>query len=167
MKPEGDTEQSKDVVFSTYANFVMKPYKPRKKQDKSHEQTKCGNVLNNDDHLFACDICDKTYFYKRGLKNHIRTKHLNIHYHSCDLCPYTCNAQDRMHAHIVKHHGGAPLFHCPKCWKALASKHSVVAHLQSCGKKPSIGCNLCVKRFRTERNLAIHLHRVHGQVKLK
>ena len=74
-----------------------------------------------------CDICEKTYTSKSGLRNHVQSAHREIRY-PCDQCLYQ-----------AKH------------------KIQLKKHIQSVHEKLKYSCNICDKQFTHRGYLKTHI----------
>ena len=82
---------------------------------------------------FNCDICDKTYKYKKGLNAHMRMEHEGtsgiIKTFKCDLCTSVFKEHKNLNAHKrLKHSDLATEFPCTTCGKKFNQKKNLKRH---------------------------------------
>lgn len=53
--------------------------------------------------MYPCQLCDKTFFRRQGLREHIPT-HSGITLYNCGLCQYASNSAENMKKHKKRHH---------------------------------------------------------------
>ncbi|XP_043482657.1 zinc finger protein 652-B-like isoform X13 [Leptopilina heterotoma] len=106
---------------------------------------------------FPCDLCDKVFKYKRGMREHMKRIHTNIVQIECTTCGLKCS-QYTMARHVRTHHTPTP-FQCKKCKKTFVRKENLEAHMQRKHKK--YPCPFCTKVFPDSRKLNSHMRIYH------
>ncbi|XP_045456544.1 zinc finger protein 501-like [Melitaea cinxia] len=122
-----------------------------------------------------CEICQKTYVNKEGLKTHMIDKHPSeatagtIKKHVCPDCGVAFKAPSQLRSHMVKH-TGARNYYCVECDKGFKSNNSLKQHLKIAAPHVNylelpLKCDHCDKRFSVRRDLVRHSNRVHLNIK--
>lgn len=106
---------------------------------------------------FPCDLCDKVFKYKRGMREHMRRIHTNVVQIECTTCGVKCS-QYTMARHVRTHHTPTP-FECKKCKKTFVRKENLESHMQRKHKK--YPCPFCTKVFPDSRKLNSHMRIYH------
>lgn len=107
---------------------------------------------------FVCQICERTFFHKISLANHIQTHKSNF----CGVCKKSFPHRDELNAHVCDRPTASDVDSrvCPLCGKRFANPSALRIHsVVHTGEKPFI-CNLCGKRFTQKGNLKSH-QRIH------
>jgi len=125
----------------------------------------------NDDTLFKCELCDKTFQYKTQLGAHFLNKHSGVKAIKCEICDKRFSHYTNLHRHKFKVHKirvakKKQFFHkavvrkSPKPETPRKQHPSTKKKSQSCDEDP-FGCNHCGKAFPTFDKLLIHASKVH------
>ena len=114
----------------------------RKKRKKAIENTEhhpskhmkhqnMQNVLET----FACEVCSKTFKYKKGLARHLNSEHMEVQ----------------------------TSFPCESCSKSFKYKHSLTVHIKSqhADVEARFSCEACPKTFKYKQDLTIHFNSKH------
>jgi KRAB domain-containing zinc finger protein len=115
---------------------------------------------------FSCDLCTKSFFAIRSMKDHMKQKHGPKTYFTCDVCKKTFDRLGSLTSHKRAHFEENKKFDCVACNKTFVlkcqlKKHiTIISHMNS----KSYSCELCEKRFTTNHLLKKHLT-VHSGVK--
>lgn len=152
---------------------------------KTHKCGKCGKFfLNLKQHLricglskdmkhslkrFSCDDCNKKYFNKYGLAQHIKANHLSPHKYLCK-CGKNFSADYALYVHrkICELPENLMQFSCEHCdfkcrKKSRLSSHFRMYHLPEDLKRslPRFNCNHCEYKSAYKSNLAKHIQNKH------
>ncbi|XP_055709432.1 zinc finger protein Xfin-like [Phlebotomus papatasi] len=76
----------------------------------------------------VCQICGKTFYFMRRLKNHIREIHTNRERYPCSICGKTYSAKNSVAIHMHSHFKKAEAFPCPKCNKKFDTHVRMMQH---------------------------------------
>ncbi|CRK95899.1 CLUMA_CG009345, isoform A [Clunio marinus] len=105
---------------------------------------------------FHCQICGSSFFFRSGLKAHIR----NVHEKklTCLLCEKTFKNKESLKDHKLLPHN----LPCDICGKRFPTKHSLQIH-QNMHEERNFACDIlrCLKKFKTKSNLKKHILTVH------
>ncbi|XP_073842798.1 zinc finger Y-chromosomal protein 1-like isoform X1 [Musca autumnalis] len=121
--------------------------------------------------VHKCELCSKSYTYKKYLKAHMRQKHTlstNAQY-ICKICNQRCTTQVGLELHSIRKHPETqrPTENkCEICGSCYAESKSLRAHIRS--KHPaSIDsnyiCEICNDKFTTQIGLDRHSFRAHPE----
>ena len=121
----------------------------------------------DDESLFNCDFCDKTFLVQRYLESHIKANHTNIKVFKCETCDQTftfsqalqrheetvhiksknnicdiCGSKftriDNLNEHIKRAHmNDIKKFNCSFCGQKFNRKFSMTRHEQTCTSNPN------------------------------
>lgn len=112
---------------------------------------------------FCCSVCNKLYFYYRGVHSHIKMFHLECTTYECDHCNYRTRYKPDLRKHVqCSHYTNYEDFKpCPHCGKRL--KH-LATHLRKkiCLNKnrtSSYDCKKCKKNFIRKEQCDNHARR--------
>lgn len=95
------------------------------------------NVLNQEeDKYYICDVCQKTFKTKSGIKNHFRRMHLKM-----------IPTQDS--------------YECEECNAKFASLRNLKRHQKTHNPEKSFKCSFCDSKFHTQQNQYYHEKYVH------
>ncbi|XP_013184697.2 gastrula zinc finger protein XlCGF26.1 [Amyelois transitella] len=109
---------------------------------------------------FFCDICNKGYFRKNGLKTHLKISHGFGQVLSCSWCGKKYDAISRLKNHIVKHTKERN-FHCEQCGGKFVTQAALVYHSRlHTGERP-FPCDLCSESFLSASRRMEHKRRKH------
>ena len=132
---------------------------------------------------YECQICQKAFFRKDILAEHVRAHDPNDASYVCAVCGMTFPRRHSLHVHM-RHHEPHTKLSCAVCQKTYLTRQNLkrheethqekkqcpkcnvfVVHLKShikvCGVQGSFICTLCGKVFYQKRYLAQHLS-THG-----
>ena len=79
------------------------------------------------DHV--CDECGAIYASKNGLKNHIKSVHINSKDHVCQICGYATIYMSRLKNHEREVHQKLKDFICKECGTAFAQNSGLQTHI--------------------------------------
>jgi len=80
-----------------------------------------------------CDLCEKTFAMKHGLKKHIKAMHLGISEYQCDLCEYSAKDKLTLKGHVLSKHENKRLYsYCKICGKKTSNMeyHMKTYHME-------------------------------------
>lgn len=122
---------------------------------------------------YPCTLCDKSYFEKTHLSNHMAL-HLDDRPFLCDHpdCGKTFKILPHLTIHQKQHlegeektkHKQNNSFICSYCGKVLTSKVSFEGHLRSHTNEKPFVCKICSKAFNRQITMNVHM-RVHTNEK--
>lgn len=122
---------------------------------------------------FFCNICNKLYVQRQGLKHHIRVWHEGIkseRLHKCSLCDKAYTQDHNLKHHMQSVHEGLRLFKCDSCDKDYTTRQGLKHHVKvvHLGYKAEnlYKCQACEKAYTQKHNLTLHTKNVHGGVKV-
>ena len=125
------SSQPKVVVLRTHSGD--KVTETRLKLLSQSEDSMTFGTMPDDDKLFKCEYCYKTFTQKLTLERH-----------------------------TLSHSGGEMSFQCEKCDKAYTNKITLMQHIRcKHPQQPKYACDKCDKTFGSKATLEIH-HRVHS-----
>ena len=113
----------------------------------------------NDQLIFKCKSCDKSYFTLGALKMHIRTHTLPC---KCKICGKSFSRPWLLQGHYRTHTGEKP-FKCDICYRAFADRSNLRAHMQTHSFIKKYHCNGCERTFSRMSLLNRHLENCHGE----
>lgn len=115
------------------------------------------NLIHNDSiQMYSCEHCDGQFRSKGNLKSHTILKHTNDYNYTCHKCNNKFKLKDHYLTHMKNHETGPCV--CDACgnvytnWKSLR-QHKNQMHTV---KVKNFECNICKKRFVSEKNLDSH-----------
>ena len=104
---------------------------------------------------FQCDQCDYKCAQAPRLRVHIKSVHLGVKPHLCDMCPASFAIKSSLEKH-KQFHNDERNFPCMFCDKAFHSKCNLVTHIRThTGEKP-FTCEECGKSFADQGYFRTH-----------
>lgn len=103
-----------------------------------------------------CSQCDKLFYDKYSLKEHISQYHENRRF-ICDICNHAAPTKAVLRVHIVAKHTKMYPFKCELCGEGYAKKCSLDIHRRSVHEGAHYVCEICKKMFKYEAGLRSHL----------
>lgn len=120
---------------------------------------RCGNV-EEEQQKYICDICNKCYSRKNGLRSHLKIDHGFGKVLSCTWCNKKFDAISRLKNHTVKHTKERN-FHCNQCGGQFVTYPALVYHIRlHTGERP-FPCDLCGESFLSASRRMEHKKRKH------
>ena len=117
-----------------------------------------------------CKHCGGCYKDKAYLKKHIKKVHLGLQKVQCKLCNKLLTSNKYLQEHIKAVHEGFKQYKCEQCEGNFSFIGGLRTHiLQVHGNQELLRvyhCNICKKKFKSKRCLAMHVDAKHDQ-KLK
>ncbi|XP_075987730.1 uncharacterized protein LOC142984186 isoform X2 [Anticarsia gemmatalis] len=109
---------------------------------------------------FFCDICNKGYARKNGLRTHLKTDHGFGNVLSCKWCGKKFDAVSRLRNHQVKH-TKEKNYRCEQCQGKFVSRAALIYHIRlHTGERP-FPCDLCNESFLSASRRMEHKRRKH------
>ena len=130
------------------------------KELKDHERAHTG--------LFHCDLCDKQFFCRSFLNEHIYQSHSTQKPHQCTFCELGFKLISDLTKHVKRIHRGcqAPHLICTECGASFETRRLYNNHFNKLHKKKvKICCHICKKEVSTRRELVMHISTIHPSEK--
>lgn len=119
----------------------------------------CGNGKEKQPSFF-CDICNKGYVRKNGLRTHLKTDHGFGKVLTCNWCNKKFDAVSRLKNHIVKHTRERN-FSCEQCGGKFVTHAALIYHIRlHTGERP-FPCDICDESFLSASRRMEHKRRKH------
>ena len=129
----------------------------------------------------CCEICEKTFLTKVGLRNHMKFTHTNVGEKiQCDQCKAKFKHKKYFNAHMLNVHGldqkkedywqdiPKRFFECNDYKSKFARKSDLTVHIKSKHKtQDRIKCDQCSAEFKYSKNLNRHKLEKHMAQKYK
>ncbi|XP_049704016.2 zinc finger protein 287 isoform X5 [Helicoverpa armigera] len=112
---------------------------------------------------FKCTMCPKVFTISGKLGVHIRSVHLKLKRHSCDVCEWKFYSKSELKDHMVKH-GGERKYQCTICKKAYARKYTLREHMRIHENDRRFVCTICGRSFIQNCSLKHHTKIHHPNV---
>ena len=112
---------------------------------------------------FKCKSCEREYFTKKGLVDHIREFHEDIRKYECNLCDRKFHRPRQLRIHIEQDHEGLKkkCDFCNKFFKGtFIAKHVSRIH----EKKKDHKCIKCNDSFYAKKELEVHMKTTHQSI---
>lgn len=109
-----------------------------------------------------CTACDRTFTTRRSLARHVKKDHLMEREHVCNICDKRFFMKLYLREHM-RVHTGVKKFQCHVCSKYYASKKSLRQHLRSHADDRKFACSICKLAFVQRSTLKNHLRAKHGE----
>ncbi|XP_055634670.1 zinc finger protein 57-like isoform X2 [Toxorhynchites rutilus septentrionalis] len=109
---------------------------------------------HTDDPPYPCPHCPKGFWFPSGLKQHILT-HTGERPFSCSYCPSSFTDPGTLRCHIRIHTGERP-YSCPHCPKTFIHSQSLQKHIRAHTGERRYSCSHCPKAFTRPQSLQKH-----------
>ena len=143
-----------------------------KKAIKNSEQHIKHQNMENTSGKFACELCSKTFKYKKNLTRHSNSDHLEEEIRfPCEYCSKSFKYKQHLTAHIKSHHVDVEArFSCEACLKSFKNKQHLTRHFNSehiagTGEKAIFFCEICRKTYKYKEGLTKHVKSEHIKCK--
>ncbi|CAG5057410.1 unnamed protein product [Parnassius apollo] len=168
-----------DKVFRS-RNAKNEHYATVHKKVKRHRCPHCSEMFRNyfqrNKHVssvhglklkeFRCNFCPKVFTLSGKLGVHIRTVHLKLKRHACDVCEWKFYSKSELKEHMVRH-GGERKFQCNVCKKAYARKYTLREHMRIHENDRRFVCTVCGRSFVQNCSLKHHVKVHHPPPSIK
>jgi len=110
-----------------------------------------------------CTFCDKDYYSKKSLKNHIKFNHMNIDRCVCTVtgCNWSGKDYGVRAVHLYEEHGIGPAPVCdhPDCKDRghFSNYRTLERHRETYHKPKDLACPYCQRLYKEQANLANHI----------
>jgi KRAB domain-containing zinc finger protein len=112
--------------------------------------------------LYICDLCEKVFTQKSGLKRHTLTVHAKEKTYKCEQCDYATSDPYSLTGHKRTHTGEKP-YQCDQCDKAFTFSSNLKEHKRIHTEEKPYECDVCKKAFTQSSALKIHKGRHSGE----
>ncbi|XP_048003217.1 oocyte zinc finger protein XlCOF6-like isoform X10 [Leguminivora glycinivorella] len=112
---------------------------------------------------FKCNLCPKVFTLSGKLGVHIRTVHLKLKRHACEVCEWKFYSKSELKEHMIRH-GGERKHQCSVCKKSYARKYTLREHMRIHEDDRRFVCATCGESFVQNCSLKHHV-KVHHPVK--
>ena len=124
------------------------------KQLNNHKLSAHSNIAIS----FFCKICDKSFYFQKGLYNHIKTLHSEKQF-NCDQCIYSSATAASLKNHILTHN--PPNIHCDDCDFITNTKTKLNRHIERLHNEQTLFCEICDYKCKLRTDLRDHNKRKH------
>ena len=129
-------------------------------------ENESGNFLTKNDIFvkkFFCFKCNKIFFNKHSLQQHIKFIHQRVNVFKCPYknCEKIFKNKLRLKVHINSHLG-IKNFKCEICEKKFAEKGTLITHYITHSKNFDKKCDLCNYKCTTDTLLKFHYKKRHN-----
>ena len=159
-----------DSAKSDFGNTITRK-KPKKAIKNSEQHIKHQNMENTSG-KFACELCSKTFKYKKNLTRHSNSDHLEEEIRfPCEYCSKSFKYKQHLTAHSKSHHVDVEArFSCEACLKSFKNKQHLTRHFNSehiagTGEKADFFCEICRKTYKYKEGLTKHVKSEHIKCK--
>ncbi|XP_052757201.1 zinc finger protein 714-like isoform X7 [Galleria mellonella] len=104
---------------------------------------------------FKCNMCPKVFSLSGKLGLHIKTVHLKMKRHTCDVCEWKFYSKSELKDHMIRH-GGERKYKCNVCKKAYARKYTLREHMRIHDNDRRFVCTICGTGFVQNCSLKHH-----------
>ena len=104
--------------------------------------------------MARCNVCDKGYATKQGLRRHMET-HTETQKHTCKICSAKFSYY-HMHRVHMNHHNDENHTHVHSVQHP--SRGNVVSTFTICQTSADLVCTICGKLFKCNKYLKEHMH---------
>ena len=115
----------------------------------------------------VCSVCNKTFNYKRELKQHKKECHAeNDVIQECKQCRKEFSHKNYLQTHIKFAHTNDPEHGiCDQCDKTFLNEHKLLNHVRNTHKPKEFVCQHCNYEFKIQSSLKEHINRAHLKLK--
>lgn len=112
---------------------------------------------------FKCTMCPKVFTLSGKLGVHVRTVHLKMKRHACDVCEWKFYSKSELKEHMIRH-GGERKYQCNICKKSYARKYTLREHMRIHENDRRFVCTICGRSFVQNCSLKHHTKIHHPNV---
>ncbi|XP_023947522.2 zinc finger protein 493 isoform X2 [Bicyclus anynana] len=106
--------------------------------------------------MYVCDHCDRKFLYRYEIKAHL-VNHSDLRQYVCETCGKGFRRMFTLQDHIRNMHIEREPVKCGHCNKIYKSKYNLKIHLRNVTVEKQFICEVCSKKFYTERILTKHM----------
>ncbi|XP_037044569.1 zinc finger protein 2-like isoform X2 [Bradysia coprophila] len=119
---------------------------------------------------YICDICGSAYTQWTSLKEHIETKHMQIHKRKsenaatwpCEKCGKVFAFRRLLNVHVQLHSGKS--YVCNECGQSFRHNKYLAKHRKQHRAIVKLRCTMCEKEYVQKVGLRLHMKKIHGVV---
>ncbi|RWS19797.1 zinc finger protein 782-like protein [Leptotrombidium deliense] len=115
---------------------------------------------------YKCLLCQTLFTQRNSAYRHISTVHFKERPFQCAFCDKNYTQKPLLADHIHVTHGGQSLLHCPFCIEFFTTSNQRKIHIGNEHPKGEYTCNVCSRKFTSQRWLLNHQTKEHGGVLL-
>ena len=127
-----------------------------------HTDLKKHFIINKDQKLFQCGVCEEKFTRQGQLVQHVVTLHSKLEPYTCNHCNASFKGKIELNNHLRSQHQiihrfqkSKRIFQCKNCrFKSFESADELENHMKTCQKK--FECKTCGKKFPVAIKLRQH-----------
>ena len=116
---------------------------------------------------YPCNLCEKTFSYKKGLQKHVKYVHDKVKNFCCEICSKTFGRKEHLTRHFKDIHEEpeeGSLHQCGQCASSFKKEQSLKLHIRFVHENErNFVCDTCAKAFSQKASLDRHIADVHEQ----
>lgn len=120
--------------------------------------------VHSDINQFRCEVCNMTFKFASTYYSHRKThQKFESQAHICQECGRECPSRFSLYLHRKNNHS-LQTFSCSECGKVFKRKDILKQHLiklHCTVKTDNAICTICLKKFRSEKQLEKHFQKKH------
>jgi len=126
-------------------------------------------ALNHDGEIFTCSLCEKKFYAKKRLKEHVEVVHEMKKSCVCSLCGKLFKLKNNMMLHIKTfHEGKVKRNKCLKCdfTCSYSNPQTLRKHMERVHEGKTYYCSQCPEQFPSMNRLEGHVALIHDKSQL-